>query len=79
MGASQLRGEERTDVDDAPAPARNILMPIMVTMNMQMRLFSYRTTGLSNCITDDIKTCNNGGFMIVFGLKLVYLWCFYGF
>ena len=24
MGASQLRGEERTDVDDAPAPARNI-------------------------------------------------------
>ena len=22
------------------------------------------------------KTCNNDGFMIVFGLKLVYLWCF---
>ena len=42
--ASQLPGGERTDVDDAPAPVRNIKMPMMVTMNMQMRLFSYRTT-----------------------------------
>ena len=38
--ASQLPGGGRTDVDDAAA--RNIYMPMIMTMNMQMRLFSYR-------------------------------------
>ena len=45
FAASQLPVGGRTDVDDAPAPARNTLMPMMMmTMNTQMRLFSYRTT-----------------------------------
>ena len=43
-----------------------------------MRLFSYRTIrlkGFSNCISDAIKACNNGGL----GLKSVYFWVFYEF
>ena len=38
-----------------------------IFMHMQMRSFPYRTMGcknLSNCITDYIKTCNNGGVMM---------------
>ena len=39
----------------------------LILMNMQMRSFSYRTTGwkdLPNCITEDIKTGNNGVLMM---------------
>ena len=35
--ASKLPGGEPTDVDDAPAPARYILMPIMMKINVQIR------------------------------------------
>ena len=45
--ARQLPGGERTDVDDAPAPARNILIPMMMTMIMQMRF--YRSTDERTC------------------------------
>ena len=34
---------------------------------LSSRSFSYRTTGckdFTNCITDDIKACNNGGMML---------------
>ena len=43
--ASQLHGGEPTNVDGAPAPASYISMATMMTMNIQMRRFSYRTTG----------------------------------
>ena len=45
-------------------------------MNMQMRLFSYRTTGrkdLTYHIRNDITTCNNEDF----GMKSVDLWVFF--
>ena len=42
-------------------------------MNMQMKYFSYRTTGwenISNCITDYIKTGNNSGLKIFLGWNM---------
>ena len=43
--ASQLPGGGPTDVDDAPASACYIQIPMMMKMNRQIRLFSYKTTG----------------------------------
>ena len=42
-------------------------------MNMQMKYFSYRTTGwenISNCTTDYIKTGNNSGLKIFLGWNM---------
>ena len=42
-------------------------------MNMQMKYFSYNTTGWKNLwkwITDDIKTGNNGGLMMFLGWNM---------
>ena len=32
---------------------------------------------LSNCINDEIRTWNNCGLMMVWGLIISYLWCFF--
>ena len=52
-------------------------------MNMQMKYFSYKTTGwenLSNCITDYIKTGNKGGLKMFLGwnmlIYVVFLWLY---
>ena len=34
---------------------------------------------LSNCINDEIRTWYNCGLMMVWGLIIIYLWCFYDF
>ena len=32
---------------------------------------------LSDCINDEIRTWNNCGLMMVWGLIISYLWCFF--
>ena len=39
-------------------------------------IFIYIAMDLSDCTTDNIKTCNDGGFMMVLGLKSVHVLLF---
>ena len=50
----------------------------LIFMNMQMKYFSYRTTGwenLSNCITDYIKTGNNSGLKMFWAEICLFMFC----
>ena len=51
----------------------------LIFMNMQKRSVSYRTIkkDLSNSISDAIKTCNNGGLMVVRAEISLFMVLFY--